>query len=784
MRVEIDQRVQREQGPARGHPGALIMALVTLALLAGPGAVPRAVGEAAGKSGATYVGATACAQCHVQEHRLWQGSHHQLAMQPANEQTVLGNFNNARFTYAGTTSTFFKRDGRFFVRTDGADGKLADFEIKYTFGVTPLQRYLIEFPDGRVQALSIVWDARPKAKGGQRWYHLYPKDKITHDDPLHWTGLQQNWNFMCAECHSTNLRKNYDAATNTFKTDWTDINVSCEACHGPGSAHVTWAEKNKSGGKAADDGLLVHLNERSDIKWIMDAATGNSTRSEARNSAREIETCATCHARRAQMWEGHVAGQALVDTHLPALLAHGLYEADGQMRDEVYNYGSFLQSKMFEKGVTCADCHDPHSGKTRAPGNGVCLQCHSGEKYASTTHHHHAADSAAANCTACHMPLRTYMGIDARHDHSFRVPRPDLSVSLGTPNACNDCHAKKSAKWAADAVTKWYGPDRKGFQSFAPALHAARTGQPTAKNLLLQVASDPSQPAIARATAYAEMAAYLTPSLTSEVQRGLYDKDPLVRLGALQGLSGIPEDQRWGLASHLLKDPVRAVRVEAVSFLAAVPPERLRSEQRAALDKASEEYVAIQQGNADRPEAHHNLGLLYAQRGDTARSEVEYKNAIKLDPSFVQVYVNLADLYRSQGKEDKAQGILRDALKAAPANASAHYAMGLSLVRLKRYDEALPELAKAAKLDPTVARYAYVYAIGLDSTGKRKEALKVLEDNSRRHPADRDTLLALAQINQAAGQRDAALTYARKLQALMPNEPGVAQLVKQLQGQR
>ena len=241
----------------------------------------------------------------------------------------------------------------------------------------------------------------------------------------------------------------------------------------------------------------------------MDAATGNSTRSEARNSAREIETCATCHARRAQMWEGHVAGQALVDTHLPALLAQGLYEADGQMRDEVYNYGSFLQSKMFAKGVTCADCHDPHSGKTRAPGNGVCLPMSLGREVRIDDPSSPCADSAAANCTACHMPLRTYMGIDARHDHSFRVPRPDLSVSLGTPNACNDCHAKKSAKWAADAVAKWYGPDRKGFQSFAPALHAARTGQPTAKNLLLQVASEPSQPAIARATAYAEMAAYL-----------------------------------------------------------------------------------------------------------------------------------------------------------------------------------------------------------------------------------------------------------------------------------
>jgi predicted CXXCH cytochrome family protein len=774
-------RARHGGGPRLWFGAALTAGLTVLALAGLPGAILHAWAQTTvTKPAARYVGEAACVQCHEKEHQAWLGSHHQLAMQPANEKTVLGNFNHARFSYAGTTSTFFKRDGKFFVRTDGADGKLADFEIKYTFGVSPLQQYLIEFPDGRVQALSIVWDARPKAKGGQRWYHLYPKDKITHADPLHWTKLQQNWNFMCAECHSTNLRKNYDATTNTFKTDWTDINVSCEACHGPGSAHLTWAEKNKGGGASADNGLLVHLDERAGVKWIKDAANGNLARSEPRTSAREIETCSTCHARRAQMWEGHVAGQPLVDTHLPALLTQGLYEADGQMRDEVYNYGSFLQSKMFAQGVTCGDCHDPHSGKTRAPGNAVCLQCHMADKYEAVSHHRHAADGPAASCPACHMPVRTYMGIHARHDHSFRVPRPDLSVVLGTPNACNDCHTKKSAQWAASAVEKWYGPDRKGFQNFAPALKAARAGQPAAKNLLMQVAAEPSQPAIARATAYAEMAAYLTPSLVSEVQRGLYDKDPLVRLGALQGLAGVPVEQRWGLASHLLRDPVRTVRVEAVSFLAAVPPDRLSAEQRADLDKGIAEYEAAQQNNADRPEAHHNLGLLYAQRGDLARSEAQYKSALKLDPSFSQVYVNLADLYRAQGKEDQAQAVLHDALRAAPGNASVHYALGLSLVRLKRYDEALPELAKAAKLDPTMARYAYVYAIGLDSTGKRKEALRVLEDNSRRHPADRDTLLALAQINQAAGQRDAALTYARKLQALLPNEPSVAQLVKQL----
>ena len=738
---------------------------------------------------ARYVGAETCRPCHVEQHAAWQGSQHRLAMQHATPETVLGDFDDARFSYAGVTSVFYRRAGKFFVRTDGKDGKLADFEIKYTFGVAPLQQYLIEFPDGRIQALSIAWDTRPQSQGGQRWYHLYPKERITQGDPLHWTRGAQNWNFMCAECHSTGVRKNYDAASDHFETTFAEINVACEACHGPGSEHVAWARKRgETSNKGLPNmglpsmGLTVRFDERADARWVIDIATGNAARSAPRTTSKEIETCALCHARRALIWEGRLPGRPLGDTHQPALLAQELYESDGQMRDEVYNYGSFLQSRMFDKGVTCSDCHDPHTGKLRAAGNGVCYQCHTAQKYAGQPHTGHPTRSDLASCPACHMPVRTYMVIDVRHDHSFRVPRPDLSVKYRTPNACNDCHRDRSASWAAQAIEKWHGPQRKGLQAYAPAFHAARAGLPESKNLLLAVANDRTQPAIARATAYAEMAPYLSSNLVSEVQKGLHDENVLVRLGALRGLGQLPVDQRWQLTSHPLSDPVRSVRVEAVGYLAGVPASDLTAEQRALMDAAVEEYVAVQTLNADRPEAHVNLGLLYSQRGSPVQAEAEYRKALQLDPGFVRAYVNLADLYRTLDRDLDGEKLLREALRGAPREPVLHHALGLLLARQQRYPEAIVELALAVRLATGDARYAYVYAVALDSTGRRREALKVLEANHVRHPADRDTLLALATINRDLGAREAALRYGRKLLELLPAEAGVQQLVQQLQG--
>ena len=529
---------------------------------------------------ASFVGSEACAACHKAEAELWHGSQHKHAMDHATDKSVLGDFNDASFDYYGVHSRFFRKDGKFLVETDGPDGKLATFEVKYTFGLDPLQQYLVEFPDGRLQALSLAWDSRPKEKGGQRWFHLYPNEEIKHDDILHWTKLNQNWNFMCAECHSTGVRKNYDATTDRFATSWSEISVGCEACHGQGSRHVAWAHDDQSWwpfGKRDDPdmGLLVKFGERNGVAWHQNAETGQPERSIAPAGLRkEVETCGLCHARRGQFSENWVPGQWLSDTHAVALLSRGLYSADGQMLDEVYNYGSFKQSKMFGAGVTCSDCHDPHSAKLRLSGDAVCLQCHSPAKYANASHKHHEGVNPPIGCASCHMPARTYMVIDTRHDHSFRIPRPDLSMKLETPNACNDCHKDKSAEWAAQAIEGWYGPNRKGFQNYAAAFHAAWTDQPDAASLLAAVAADRHVPAFARASALTELGSRVSPSNINVARNGLSDPDPMVRIGALDVLEGVPGTQLWPILSPLLSDSSRGVRIKAASLLADVPSAR------------------------------------------------------------------------------------------------------------------------------------------------------------------------------------------------------------------
>jgi hypothetical protein len=393
-----------------------------------------------------FVGSEACVECHREEYQRWQGSHHDLAMEPATPETVIGDFDNATFDYFGTVSSFYREGNGFFVRTGGPDGEMTDYPIAYTFGVTPLQQYLIEFPDGRLQALGIAWDNRPVDDGGQRWYHLYPDEHIAYDDPLHWTGSYQNWNHMCAECHSTNLRKNYRVADDRFETSWTDIDVSCEACHGPGSEHVRLTRTLEEGEEYPAEFLnsvTVRLRASDLGIWTIDPETGNARR-DTLLSEPFVEVCAPCHSRRSSLSQHIIAGRPFLDTHRPALLDEGLYHPDGQILDEVYVYGSFVQSKMYAAGVTCGNCHDSHGLQLLVEGNALCAQCHLASKFDSPEHHFHKPDSTGALCISCHMPTNTYMGVDARRDHSMRIPRPDLTVQTGAPNACNACHADKS----------------------------------------------------------------------------------------------------------------------------------------------------------------------------------------------------------------------------------------------------------------------------------------------------------------------------------------------------
>lgn len=726
-------------------------------------AVPDAPSE---EKPPTYVGREACAGCHAAENELWQGSDHDLAMQPANAATVLGDFDDATFDYAGVTSTFFQRDGKYFVRTDGPDGALADFEVAYTFGVEPLQQYLVPFEGGRYQALSIAWDSRPEDAGGGRWFHLYPDEHIDHEDTLHWTKRYQRWNFMCASCHSTQVRKNYDLATHSYDTEFFEIDVSCEACHGPGSRHVAWAETPEDE-RHRNPGLALDLRT-DDAVWVMDIETGLSERQPPRAERTEIETCAACHSRRSQLHEDDPHGQLLLEDYLPSLLRESLYYPDGQIRDEVYVYGSFLQSKMYQKGVTCQDCHDPHALHVRAEGNAMCASCHLPEKFDTVAHHFHEPETRGAFCVDCHMPETTYMRVDPRRDHSFRIPRPDLTASIGAPNACNGCHADETSEWAAATVAEWYG--HAPLPHYGEALHAGWSGAPVAAPELAALMNDPETPGIVKASA-----ASLAP-----IAAAFRSEDPLVRAGALSGAGALDPTLIHRLVVPLLDDEVRAVRTEAARVLSAVPMERFTPEQRVELDRGLDEYRDVQHLNADWPEAHMNLGVVHAQLGELERAEKDYQTALELDPQFARAYVNLADLYRAMGDDQRSEETLRSA-PAALNDAGIHHALGLTLVRLKRNEEALEELRLAAELMPDEPRFAYVYGVALQSTGAIEESLRVLRQANDRHPYDADTLVALVTTYRDRGELDSALLYARRLAALDPSDASVRQLVSQLE---
>ena len=749
--------------PARGTA----VLLLTIAL-----GVPLWGCSPSGESGPSsvagqYVSEEGCSSCHAAQAKAWTGSHHDLAMQEASEQTVLGNFRDARFSYAGVTSRFHRRHGKFLVTTDGPDGKLADFEIKHTFGVDPLQQYLIELPGGRLQALSIAWDTKRK-----RWFHLYPNERIDYGDELHWTKPAQNWNHMCGECHATDYRKNYDAGSASYKTTAARFDVGCQACHGPASRHSEWARRAGEAASKASRGARKQ-------DFAVDLAV--------RESRVEIETCARCHSRRSTLSADYRHGAPLMDTHLPALLSERLYYADGQILDEVYVYGSFLQSKMHAKGMRCSDCHDPHSTKVRASGNALCVSCHnstgpsagahidaSGLKlkdYDAPAHHFHKAGRPGAQCVDCHAPARNYMVVDPRRDHSFRIPRPDLSVALGTPNACNSCHNKQTPKWAADAVARWYGPVRHRELHYGEALFAGRYGKPGAVAGLVALADDRTRSAIVRATALDLLGQYPGRSALATLQRGLSDSDPLVRRAAVVGQERLPAEQRAAALLSLLDDPVRAVRIEVARLLdpAATSLPADRKEQ---FSRALAELEAVQQENADRPEALANLGNLYRARGEAARAESAYRKSIALDAQFVPAYVNLADIYRAAGRDAESEQVLRQGLRAVPSAAALHEALGLAMVRQGHKKEALAEFATAARAAPDNPRHAYVYAVALDGAGRRSEAMRVLKTVLKTR-GDRDALLALASFAQQSGDRTVAESAIRTLASINPDDPAL-----------
>ncbi|MBT8106922.1 MAG: tetratricopeptide repeat protein, partial [Gammaproteobacteria bacterium] len=576
----------------------------------------------------------------------------------------------------------------------------------------------------------------------------------------------QNWNYMCADCHSTDLRKGYDLGSKSYDTTWAEVTVGCEACHGPGSAHVSSAAA-KSGDAPGQVAPLTSQEE-------------------------QIDTCARCHSRRGLLAEGFTPGGEFLDHYRPALLEENLYHPDGQILDEVYVYGSFLQSKMYQRGVRCTDCHNPHAATLERPGNETCTLCHQNQPpdrfpsivataYDSPEHHFHQDGTPGAQCVNCHMPSKNYMVVDPRRDHSFRIPRPDLSETRGVPNACNTCHDEKTASWAAQEIGKRF-PEALPAH-YGDILAAGRELEPGAAEHLAVLAGDADAAPIVRGTALSLLARFGNERPTDALAAGLNHEEPLIRLGALYGLQGIEDQRRWRLAQHLLDDPLLVVRAEAAVLLASAVNTDIAPADRDRLQSALREYISTQMVNADRPEALTNLGSVYANVGSDENAERAFRHALDIEPDWVPALVNFADLYRVRGRDDEGAKLLSRAIELTPDNGDVRYAYGLLLVRQGQVGDALAELEKAVELRPANVSYVYTYGIALNSAGRADESVAVLNDALERFPQNSDMLLALATIERDRGNPRAALDYAQRVQRLRPLDRNLQAFIAQLRSE-
>lgn len=727
---------------------------------------------------AVFTGGKACIECHQKEYRLWKGSDHDSAMALASDTSVRGDFNNASFTFNGKTSKFYKRSGKFYVFTEGPGGIMKEFQVAYTFGIRPLQQYLIPFENGKFQCLPIAWNTVQK-----KWFHMaamvYKPEDLDPGNWLYWTNQAQNWNSMCAECHSTNLQKNFDLNTKSYHTTWNDINVNCEACHGPGSAHIEWAR-------------LPELSRPQNNNAGLQVKTSKIT------SRQYVESCSPCHARRSSTGPYDHNFSEFLDYAIPQLPTRPTYHIDGQFLEEDYEYGSFTQSKMYMKEVRCGDCHDPHSLKRKFDGNALCTQCHRADEYDTYNHHNHKSKGETGTsftnktgqklgpgdgnlCRDCHMPGRFYMGVDKRFDHSMRIPRPDLSIKLGTPNACTNCHDDKSDAWALQNVNKWYGEKKKAH--YATILADAADGKPGADSGLLRIINSNLYPEIIRATAIRYLSGYPGIRAQEAVRKTLNDPDPLLRYTAVENYQASDSAVLMKIIAPLLNDPVKSVRMEAAYRLSTHPKNAFNEHQVLLFDKALGEYLHAQEYVADFPTGRYNLGNFYTKTKDLAKAEENYREAITIDNLLFPAKINLAILYYQQGKLPQAENLLHDLVKNHPELTEGYYYLALLYGEQKKYQEAITLLETASTLQQASPRIFYNLGLLYQMTGQNTKCEAAFVKGLKTDPCNYDLLYALFAFYVNKDDRVKATPAIEKLRSCYPREQSVRDLFDKFSGQ-
>lgn len=684
-----------------------------------------------------YVGSQKCESCHQQAYSDWKQSDHHKALAFANDTTVLGDFADAEYKADGIQSRFFRKGTKFYIETENEEGENETYEVVYTIGHYPLQQYMVAFPGGRYQVSRQSWDSREG-----RWFHQYAGDTIPAGDYLHWTGNGQNWNTMCASCHSTDLKKNYDITSDTYDTQYEEVTIGCESCHGPGSRHIALATEG---------------------------AYSKGSYGQIAKSA-IVSSCMPCHARRSDVHPEWDHNQHLLQSFIPQIISDDFYFADGQVREEDYVYGSFVQSRMFHEGVNCMDCHSPHSGKLIAEGNALCRQCHE-PAYDSPAHHFHPEGTAAAECVNCHMPERIYMGNDHRRDHSFRIPRPDQSAIYGTPNACTACHEEKTDQWAADKIVKWYGEER-AYHFSDDLLPGSMREQEERLPPLIRLLEDSTQPEIARATAAHYLGEMPNELAFDALASATKSDQALIRYHAALSLGNWPFAQWSASVLPLLTDPIRAVRIAAASMVhRAGGKEQLPSSWLGAYEAASQENMDQLLLNAD-----FSLGVLkladhYLQANETEQAVQMYRRALDKDKTMNYARLNLSGALSRVNRPAEALVVLQEAVDIDPQNDRAHYNLGLLYYQLERPAEAIASFQNALDLNTNINGAYGNYALLLMEMEAWPETIEICERGLERFPGDEKLLYAKAVSHAALNEDQKAIQSWEQLVRLFPQNP-------------
>ncbi|MFV0566654.1 MAG: tetratricopeptide repeat protein [Flavobacteriaceae bacterium] len=698
-----------------------------------------------------FLGDNNCKECHQDEFNDWQGSHHDKAMQIADSTSVLAYFNGETFTNQEVTSRFFKKDGSYYVNTEGPDGTYQDFKIVYTFGITPLQQYIVQFPDGAYQCLSTAWDSVKN-----KWFSLYPDFRVVHAEWLHWTKKGLNWNTMCADCHSTNVRKNYDFKTDSYNTKYAIINVSCEACHGPGKQHV-------------DDVKRLGSNYQ---------ATGTMQMTLDTKPKELVDACARCHARREQFTKTFNYEGTFLDHYFPHLIVEPQYYPDGQILDEDYVYTSFTQSKMYKNDITCNNCHNSHSLKLKFEGNKLCTQCHVPATYDTPAHHKHPMDTESAACINCHMPGRYYMGNDFRRDHSFRVPRPDQSLKYGTPNACTGCHTDKDNQWAWQSFKSLYGAV--DSLHFSDKLIPGVIGEAHADAGLLELIQDKTEAPTVRASAVRALSFYNIQRDIDKYLTWLNDDSPMVRAASIDALSDINNADYVNYFYPLLNDPKRTVRVKTFYALANVNEMQVPQQYKESYSKVKQEFFDYLTINADfvgglAKKANYNI-----KKGNLSEAIMLYEKALEIDNLDNRLRVTLSNLYYNIGDQGNAEKMFKEIEEREPDYGPAYYSLALLYAEQNRTEEAIAQLQQAISKMPENIRAYYNLSLLYDKIGNHKNAEATLIKGLKIDAANESLLYALAYHYSQRNQTEKARNIAKRLVRLYPNNTEYTALLRQL----